>query len=58
MVGPKELTRLRLLAEPHSDGTEDGRGWHWSEALDGSPLLCLESLLSWVRTQERVSKGK
>jgi hypothetical protein len=24
---------------------EGGRGWHWSRASDGSPLVCLESLL-------------
>src|SRR5208282_3201287 len=26
-------------------GRGDSRGWHWSEAADGSPLVCLESLL-------------
>ena len=26
-------------------GRGDGRGWHWSQAADGTPLICLESLL-------------
>jgi hypothetical protein len=24
---------------------EDGRGWHWSEAADGTALICVQSLL-------------
>jgi hypothetical protein len=26
-------------------GCGDGRGWHWSEAADGTLLICLESLM-------------
>jgi hypothetical protein len=31
--------------KPMLPGYGDGRGWHWSESADGSPLICLESLL-------------
>jgi hypothetical protein len=51
MVGLKEAAVLwgkdlqPLTAQPMlPDG--DSRGWHWSQAPDGSPLLCLESLKS------------
>ena len=51
MVGLKEAAVLwgkdlqSLTAQPMlPDG--DSREWHWSEAPDGSPLLCIESLKS------------
>jgi hypothetical protein len=31
--------------QPAISRGEDRRGWHWSEAADGTPLICLESLL-------------
>jgi hypothetical protein len=35
-----------LTTQPMLPGCRgDSRGWHWSEAADGSPLVCLESLL-------------
>jgi hypothetical protein len=34
-----------LTTQPLLPGCGEGAGWHWSEAPDGSPLVCLESLL-------------
>jgi hypothetical protein len=31
--------------QPALPGSNDDRGWHWSEAENGTPLICLESLL-------------
>jgi hypothetical protein len=31
--------------QPELSGGGIDRGWHWSEAADGTPLICLESLL-------------
>ena len=31
--------------QPMLPGSGDSRGWHWSEAADGSPRVCLESVL-------------
>jgi len=61
MVGLKEAEALSGTMQPKLSrplttqpmlpgGRGDGRGWHWSEAADGAPLVCLESLLksrSW-----------
>lgn len=54
MVELKELQALMWIREPMatqiltapsiSAGRGEG-GWHWSQAVDGSPLVCLESLL-------------
>jgi len=54
MVGLKEAAALsRKTQLPATQPTAqammptagDGQGWHWSQASDGSPLICLESLL-------------
>lgn len=50
MVGLKEAQALcetaqPLTAQPMLPGCGDNRGWHWSEAADGAPLICLESVL-------------
>jgi hypothetical protein len=34
-----------LLGQPMLPGCADSRGWHWSRAEDGSPRICLESVL-------------
>jgi len=34
-----------LTTQPMLPGCGDSRGWHWSQAADGSPLICLESVL-------------
>ena len=34
-----------LGPQPMLPGYGDDRGWHWSRAKDGTPLICLESLL-------------
>jgi hypothetical protein len=34
-----------LGPQPMLPGYGEGRGWHWSQAADGTPLICLESLL-------------
>ncbi len=34
-----------LTTQPMLPGCGDLRDWHWSQAADGSPLVCLESLL-------------
>jgi hypothetical protein len=34
-----------LTTQPMLHGCGDNGGWHWSQAADGSPLVCLESLL-------------
>jgi hypothetical protein len=31
--------------QPALPGGKDDRGWHWSEAENRTPLICLESLL-------------
>ncbi len=31
--------------QPMLPGPGERPGWHWSQAADGSPLVCLESLL-------------
>jgi hypothetical protein len=52
MVGLKEAEVLWGIARPLiatqpmlPGGRGDSRGWHWSESADGSPLVCLESVL-------------
>lgn len=51
MVGLKEAAVLwgkdlqPMTAQPMLAAV-DSQGWHWSQAPDGSPLLCLESLKS------------
>jgi hypothetical protein len=30
--------------DPMLPGLGDNRGWHWSQAEDGTPLVCIESL--------------
>jgi len=32
-------------AGPMLPGCGEQPGWHWSQASDGSPLICLESVL-------------
>jgi hypothetical protein len=50
MIDLKEAEALTGTTQAMlSDGRAD-RGWHWSQAEDGSPLLCLESLLKSKRT--------
>lgn len=51
MVGLKEAEMLWGITRPLNTtqpmlpgGRGDSRGWHWSEAADGSPLVCVESL--------------
>jgi hypothetical protein len=39
------MTNQLLTTQPMLSGCRDGGGWHWSQAADGSPLVCLESLL-------------
>lgn len=40
------LTNQLLTTQPMLPGCRgDSRGWHRSEAADGAPLVCLESLL-------------
>ena len=34
-----------LTAQPMLPGCGDNRGWHWSQAEDGTALVCLESAL-------------
>ena len=51
MVGLNEAAVLLgkgappLTPNPMLPGCEDGRGWHWFQAPDGSLLLCLDSVL-------------
>jgi hypothetical protein len=52
MVRLKEAEALRGIAQPLittepmlPGGRGDSRGCHWSQAADGSPLVCLESVL-------------
>ena len=55
MVGLKEadallgMTQPRLSqplsTQPMLPGCGDRRGWHWSQAADGSSLVCVESVL-------------
>ena len=50
MVGPKEAVGLMggtepLATHPMLPGCWGSRGLHWLEAADGSPLICLESVL-------------
>jgi hypothetical protein len=55
MVGLKEAEALSgmtqpmlsqpLTTQPTLPACGDSVGWHWSQAADGSPLVCLESLL-------------
>ena len=65
MVGLKEAGALLRkdtppLTQPVLPGCGDNRRWHWSQADDGSPLVCLESLLrpthnqnSWANLPQR-----
>jgi len=50
MVGPQDAEALLgktqpATVQPMLPGCGDSRGWHWSEDSNGSPLVCLESLL-------------
>ena len=55
MVGLKEAQMLSGMTQPTLSqpqttqpmllGCGGSGGWHWSQAADGSPLVCLESLL-------------
>jgi hypothetical protein len=55
MVGLKEAEALSGMTQPTLSrpratqpmlpGCGDSRGWHWSQAADGSSLVCLESVL-------------
>jgi hypothetical protein len=61
MVGLKEAQRLSGMTPPGMSppmlnqppatkpmlpGCGERPGWHWSQAADGSPVVCLESLLN------------
>lgn len=51
MVGLGEAGALTgrgqsLAVQPMLPGRGDGRGWHWSEAEDGTLLICLDSLMA------------
>lgn len=39
------LTSQSMTTQPMLTVSGDSRGWHWSQAADGSPLVCLESVL-------------
>jgi len=45
MVGLKEAAALSGTGQPLLSDSDGGRGWHWAQATDGSPLICLESLM-------------
>lgn len=45
MVGLKEAVALTGATQPMLAEYPGNAGWHWSQTEDGSPLLCLESLL-------------
>jgi hypothetical protein len=50
MLGLKEAGALggapqSPMSQPLLFGHEDARVWHWSHAPDGSPQVCLESVL-------------
>lgn len=50
MLGLKEAEALGgaphpLTIQPLLPGWAVSRGWHWSQAPDGSPQVCLESVL-------------
>jgi hypothetical protein len=50
MIDLKEaeaLTGMTLAMLPCGEGD---RKWHWSQAEDGPPLLCLESLRRWLES--------
>lgn len=34
----------RMPSQPVLPGDMESGGWHWSQAADGSALLCLESV--------------
>lgn len=43
---PREMASLSPpAARPMLPGCGEQSGWHWSKASDGSPLICLESVL-------------
>ena len=45
MVGLKEAEALTGMTQPLLVDGQAEQAWHWSQAEDGSPLVCLESLL-------------
>jgi hypothetical protein len=44
MIDLKEAEALTGMTQAMLSDGREGRGWHWSQAEDGSPLLCLDSL--------------
>jgi hypothetical protein len=45
MVDLKEAEAVTGMTQAMLSCGVGDRGWHWSQAEDGSPLICLESLL-------------
>lgn len=45
MVGVKKAAALSGVNETLLPDCDAGRGWHWAQAPDKSPLVCLETLL-------------
>jgi hypothetical protein len=45
MVGLKEAEAFFGVNQPLLPDSDGGRGWHWAQSTDGSPLVCLESVL-------------
>jgi hypothetical protein len=52
MNGPlrtQSSTKQPSSTQPMLPGCGDSRGWHWSQAENGEPLVCLESVLKSVK---------
>jgi hypothetical protein len=45
MVDVKEAEALTGAPQAMLSSAGEHRGWHWSQAEDGSPLVCLDSVL-------------
>jgi hypothetical protein len=45
MIDLKEVESLTGTTQPMLSSSGGDRRWHWSQAEDGSSLVCLESLL-------------
>ena len=45
MIGLKEAEALTGTTQAMLSSGGGNPDWHWSQAEDGSPLLCLESVL-------------
>jgi hypothetical protein len=44
LMGKREPMATQILTAPSTSVDRGEGGWHWSQAADGSPLVCLESL--------------